>query len=629
RSSGERKRVDLALVFALLQVARPRSAHRAHYVLVDEVFDNLDKAVQAAVVRWCGVMSHTVVGWIVLYSSDCTHKAISRQKKKKRSKLLAPAHGSQEQQQQQPHHQQQHAAQVDEESRDEQGSKPPNPSKRPLSPTPSIASQSRRRMPLPPQDVVRHVIDVYLSSFNAILPLFHPPSLYRTVDVWYRQPADAKQPSCWAAINVALALAQCHGCGRLSPAVAQAVDVAECLQNAQSVLTDVLAGDPDLQTVQILLGLGMLFMGAKLGDARPPIIFVSTAVRLAQAMGMHRRDSYEGLTPNEAVQRRRVFWIAYILDRDVVARTRQAPIQHDADLDLDLPPNEDELTVKAGLGDADVDFNAGFVHVAGNDTCGEGAMTRFNLFRARIELAQIQERVYDCAFSVRARYMDAGESARLAQGIKLSIRQWKARLPAALGVDALLSQADNESGDDKNNTGSSSAPNLPTVMCYMHSLITECLGQLCRVNSMEVQWIEKVLSYARGTSLGDGEMTTMITPSFASSVPSPPAPPQGWSGLVSECRDFMRLFQSIRKKTPEFVNVQLCPFTSALICLSVNSFLSFEGDNRLADERLMAESAVILGRYNEQTQCAAIAKVLEMHTELDWHLMFLTAGLVV
>ena len=66
RSSGERKRIDLALFFALLQLARARSTHRAHYVLVDEVFDNLDKAGQAAVVRWCDVMSPTVVGWILV-----------------------------------------------------------------------------------------------------------------------------------------------------------------------------------------------------------------------------------------------------------------------------------------------------------------------------------------------------------------------------------------------------------------------------------------------------------------------------------------------------------------------------------------------------------------------------------
>ncbi|XEU97312.1 hypothetical protein FSHL1_002598 [Fusarium sambucinum] len=66
RSSGERKRVDLALFFAVLQLARAKSAHRAHYVLIDEVFDNLDNAGQAAVIRWLSVMSQTVVGWVVV-----------------------------------------------------------------------------------------------------------------------------------------------------------------------------------------------------------------------------------------------------------------------------------------------------------------------------------------------------------------------------------------------------------------------------------------------------------------------------------------------------------------------------------------------------------------------------------
>ncbi|KAK4159711.1 P-loop-containing protein [Cladorrhinum sp. PSN259] len=67
RSSGERKRIDLALFFALLQLARARSAHRAHYVLVDEVFDSLDEAGQRAVVRWCEAMTQTtLVGWAVV-----------------------------------------------------------------------------------------------------------------------------------------------------------------------------------------------------------------------------------------------------------------------------------------------------------------------------------------------------------------------------------------------------------------------------------------------------------------------------------------------------------------------------------------------------------------------------------
>lgn len=60
------KRIDLALFFALLQLVRARSAHRAHYSLVDEVFDNLDNAGQEAVTRWCSVMLQTAVGWVVV-----------------------------------------------------------------------------------------------------------------------------------------------------------------------------------------------------------------------------------------------------------------------------------------------------------------------------------------------------------------------------------------------------------------------------------------------------------------------------------------------------------------------------------------------------------------------------------
>ncbi|KAK1246948.1 hypothetical protein MKX08_000750 [Trichoderma sp. CBMAI-0020] len=66
QSGGERKRVDLALYFAVLQLTWSRSAHRAHYVFIDEVFDNLDEAGQAAVVKWCGFISQTVADWVVM-----------------------------------------------------------------------------------------------------------------------------------------------------------------------------------------------------------------------------------------------------------------------------------------------------------------------------------------------------------------------------------------------------------------------------------------------------------------------------------------------------------------------------------------------------------------------------------
>ncbi|KDN63543.1 hypothetical protein CSUB01_08910 [Colletotrichum sublineola] len=476
-------------------------------------------------------------------------------------------------------------------------------------------SHGRRRMKLPSEEIVRHVIDVYLATFNTVLPLFSPTSLHRVVDKWYSNPTADNELACWATINVVLALAQCHSHGQLSPAAAEAVNVTKCLENAQSVLAEIVAGNMDLQSAQILLGLGFLFMGATPGDVRAPIIFVSTGIRLAQAMGMHRRDSYSNTKPDEDMQRRRVFWIAYILDRDVAARTRQAPIQHDADMDLDLPPIKDEVTMAVVEDGADAGADDTFTYA--NAGASPRAMAGLNLFRARIELAQIQGRVYDCVFSIRARYRHPGEKARLAQGIRLSIQQWKARLPVSLGVDFLSNQTDNN--------GSMVSSILPTVICYMHSLTTMCLGQLCGVSSMEFHWIEKVVSYARG--LGNYETTPSFGLSSSFTPPPPPPSPQGWNVLVSQCREFMRLFLSIRTKHPTFVNAQLCPFTSGLLCLSVNSFLNFEDGNRNADQRLMAEAATMLGEVIGQTQSEIVSKVLEVHMELSWHSMLITTEL--
>ncbi|CAN8103517.1 unnamed protein product [Discula destructiva] len=66
RSSGERKRIDLALLFALLYIGQARSPHRAWYMLLDEVFDSLDAAGQTAVGRWCDFMAATRVSHIIV-----------------------------------------------------------------------------------------------------------------------------------------------------------------------------------------------------------------------------------------------------------------------------------------------------------------------------------------------------------------------------------------------------------------------------------------------------------------------------------------------------------------------------------------------------------------------------------
>ncbi|KAI1080798.1 P-loop containing nucleoside triphosphate hydrolase protein [Whalleya microplaca] len=71
RSGGERKRVDLALFFALFMMSEARSAHRARYMLVDEVFDGLDTVGQAAVLKICHWMTeHLAYVFVITHSQS-------------------------------------------------------------------------------------------------------------------------------------------------------------------------------------------------------------------------------------------------------------------------------------------------------------------------------------------------------------------------------------------------------------------------------------------------------------------------------------------------------------------------------------------------------------------------------
>ncbi|KAI0509603.1 P-loop containing nucleoside triphosphate hydrolase protein [Xylaria bambusicola] len=70
RSGGERKRIDLAVFFALVQILQANSRHRARYILIDEAFDSLDVAGQAAVVRWCSQLTSRMDFQLVVTHSD-------------------------------------------------------------------------------------------------------------------------------------------------------------------------------------------------------------------------------------------------------------------------------------------------------------------------------------------------------------------------------------------------------------------------------------------------------------------------------------------------------------------------------------------------------------------------------
>jgi len=59
----------------------------------------------------------------------------------------------------------------------------------------------------------------------------------------------------------------------------------------------------------------MFLMGTP--NPQPSFFLVAAAIRLAHSLGLHKKSpSFTGLDQGEVDQRKRVFWIAYMLDKE-------------------------------------------------------------------------------------------------------------------------------------------------------------------------------------------------------------------------------------------------------------------------------------------------------------------------
>jgi Fungal specific transcription factor domain len=51
-------------------------------------------------------------------------------------------------------------------------------------------------------------------------------------------------------------------------------------------------------------------------NPQPSFFLVAAAIRLAHSLGLHKRGTNFGMNASEIEQRKRVFWIAYMLDKE-------------------------------------------------------------------------------------------------------------------------------------------------------------------------------------------------------------------------------------------------------------------------------------------------------------------------
>ncbi|KAF4469139.1 fungal transcription factor regulatory middle homology region [Fusarium albosuccineum] len=358
-------------------------------------------------------------------------------------------------------------------------------------------------MTLPPLQQALPMVHAFLNNFNSVLPLFHADTLLRLVGECYALSPPQRDPVVWAAINVVLALAtfseHAPPVGNRSTIRPGNVHTTEYLNKAQSVLSTVMLGEMGLLRIQTLVGMVMVLQSSH--DVTPSLILISATMRLAHKMSLHNRAASAHLDPVERQQRANVFWLAYILDKDLSLRAHQPSVQLDDDIDLNLPSSSQT--------DAERQVNTAGVIMAGS---GNSSMS---YFLARVQLANIEGSLYDCLYSTRALNRSPEERSKARDSIVNALEEWQASIPPEFSAAIVVSSTNNN-------------PAHINFFCLLYSTHLQCMTLINRAHAWDQQWISDLRDH------GEGTQALQL--------------PLGWGSLVHQARDFMVLLGEVWSK---------------------------------------------------------------------------------
>ncbi|KAK5663112.1 hypothetical protein OQA88_6529 [Cercophora sp. LCS_1] len=311
---------------------------------------------------------------------------------------------------------------------------------------------------LPSKPEALSLLKDYFENFNCMFPLFHQPTFMHLVERQYS--SDPYQGSgWWASLNVAFAIA--HRLRVMSNLVPQEEDDKAWgyMKNAMAVYSELTMRNTDLMSVQALLGMALFMQGTP--NPQPSFLLIATAIRLSHNIGLHKRGTGFNLNPIEIEQRKRVFWIAYMLDKDLCLRSGRPPAQDDDDMNVELP-------------DADPADGIGNIPLAD----GKGKM---NLFRVMCELSIIESKVYRRLYSTKAARQADGELLNTIGELDQELDDWKDSIPIDFRPEHEIK-----------------ASHTPLILhiVMLHFTYYNCLTTIHRMSIHHGYWTSRLSNYA-------------------------------------------------------------------------------------------------------------------------------------
>ena len=140
-------------------------------------------------------------------------------------------------------------------------------------------------------------------------------------------------------------------------------------------------------------------------------VLIAVAARIGHGMGLHRWLEGFGISLAELEQRRRVFWIIYILEKSTCIRTGRPSAISEEDIGVGLPP--EDLHVEGDVG----------IHVP--SLPGQ----KFYPFRNMCAIALIESRVYTELYSAKSRTRTAEQKLQWVGRLDRELQEWKDTIP--------------------------------------------------------------------------------------------------------------------------------------------------------------------------------------------------------
>ncbi|KAI1256999.1 hypothetical protein MGN70_000037 [Eutypa lata] len=405
------------------------------------------------------------------------------------------------------------------------------------------------------------IIHDYFANLNSITPLFDENTFMRMLKE--NNPFSHQVPVLVAAVNVILALTYLHRATKHSPIPFS--DPETCISNARSIMNSLAAGHHDLLALQVLLGLVMLNLGT-LGLSTASSL-IGSAIKLAHKLRLHNSRTNALLDDATSLQRARVFWIAYILDRDISFRRCDPPLQQENDHDIAVPYSSQ---------------GRGLVRFV----TASGAEVYLDLFQTWVHLARIQGDIYEQLYSVRAETQPLDTQRRNKDLIHLMLREWLATIPAELHPDRF--------------SGLSPEPAAGQLVVLYFTYLA-CFLQTHRVGSHDAEWIARLVNYSQSiVESADPGLEPDF--SFMSALPPFIEPSTVWAEVVGAARECIKLFRVIDQDDSKLIcdinrrNVACTYIASALVLIANALTVSEHRCSADTDAQLIAEALAFFER---------------------------------